>query len=282
MDLALPQGQAQLRAPGQLLVLGGLRGVGEGIEGGPVGVGQGPLGVVGLELVVQEVVHGHGHEHFRGVALRDGEEPPAVVRAARVAGVVGLHAVGLPLAAEDDGEGPLRDVGAVGARGVARRRGDVRAAVDQVHHPAHLQSPSGPPALLAEIVIGRQLGPDPVDEPDGPGGLRVVLSQGLVEARRVDGVDADGVHAQVGHLRDPAGVGGLVRELAGVTPRQGGAQVHALDEEGAPAAAAIGNLEAPALDAGGKLQGCRPHQGRQGRGWIGGQLPGPGHGLLNV
>ncbi len=63
---------------------------------------------------------------------------------------------------------------------------------------------------------------------------------------------------------------------------QGGAQVDALDEEGPPAPAAIGHLEAPALDPGRQLQDLRPHQGRQGGRRIGGQLPGPGHGLCHI
>ena len=272
-------GEAKALHPGQLNGLGGFGGMGQGIQGGPVGVSQRALCVVGIEFIGQEIVHGLGHENFGGVALVNGQESSFVIFQPLMMLVEGLDAVRLPLAAQDDRQGPLGHIGPVGPTGVTRPGRKVRAAVDQVHHRTHFRSPGRPPASVPEIVVRRQLGPDAVDQPDGSDSLGVVISQSFVEVRRMDGVHPHHIDAQRGHLCDPARVDGFVRELAGMLAGQRSSQVDALDEEGTPAILAIADLESLPQDPRGHLEPGGANQRVHGRRRVRSQTPGIRQGL---
>ena len=210
----------------------------DGVGGGPVGVGDRSQRVVRVELVGVEIVALLGHPDVRGRRIRDREEPAGV--AARVLHffVVEHHRVRLPLAADDVGHHPGRDVGIVAAARVSGRRRKIRGAVEEVHHVPHLGLVAGVEAWIVEVVAGRKFGPHSVHEvQDAVGVIEVPAAHRPVERGRQDGVDAQHVRVHRGDGVEPPRVqrrvgGELGRELAG----EGQSHVHALHVEGPPAA----------------------------------------------
>ncbi len=89
----------------------------------------------------------------------------------------------------------------------------------------------------------------------------VVLGQRLVEGRRVDGIDPDGVRPHLGDLADPVRVRERIWKLARELPRQRSAEVHALDVEGTPPAT-VEYLEPVASCARRQHERIRCHQRR--------------------
>ena len=274
-------GHAQLLPQGALLPFRGFGDVEQGVQRGPVGEGDGTLGVELVPLEGQEMVQALGQELFHGVAAPQDDEAADPVPSARMLAVEGHHAGRFPLAAQNDGQSPRADVRPVGAIAVPRAHGEAGATVEDLGDIPHLPVPGRQPGLVEEVMAGGQLGPDTMDEPDWFPGAEIVGAQGLVEGRRVDGVDADRVDAGFGHLPDPPVVGGPVGKLAGVSAGEGRAEVHTLDVEGPPAAVAIGHFQMAVMGPGRDLrlggQGDRSLGGFPGSDWAGG-LP-QGHGI---
>jgi hypothetical protein len=109
--------------------------------------------------------------------------------------------------------------------------------MNEVRHAAHLRAELVAPGRVVEVVVRRKLGPDTVDQPQRPVGMRrVPCPERTVEGRGKDRVEPDGIGVHGRQRVQPArierGIGG---KLGGKPPGERYAQVHALDPDGPPA-----------------------------------------------
>ena len=218
------------------------------VERRPVGVGDGTQRVPAVRLVGEQVVALLRHPGVHGGRRIGGQVAAGVPDGAGVQRVVRLDRERFPLAPDDVRRRPPRYVRIVPARGVAGAGRQLQRAVDQVHHVPHLGPEGVLPRRIVEVMLGGQLGPDPLHQPERLSRMRQVpRAEGPVEGRRQDRVHPDHVRVHGGQRVEPARVcGGVLREFGGELPRQRHAEVHALHVEGDPAPHRVPHLESRA------------------------------------
>ncbi len=230
-------GKAGAPPQGLLLDAARLGGVAQRVERRPVRIGDGPLGVVNVPFVLQQLVTLLRQPHVCRRAARHGEKPPLVGAAAARPPVVRVNRERLPLPSQHPGQHVIRDVGVVASPCVSRAGGDQRATVHHVHRPPHLAAEVALPARGVVVAAGWQLGPYALHEPEGVLGVPFVPPRERpIKRGREDGVQPHRVRVGCGDQLEPASIRGVVcGELGRELPRQRGAEVDPLHIERLPA-----------------------------------------------
>src|SRR5439155_13193709 len=134
--------QSEAAAERLLLSRRRLGGMMQGIESGPVGIGNRPRSVPDVPLVSQHIVALLRHPHVGGRAAVHGEEAPGIYRGLRAGAprVVRADRIRLPLPADDVCKHVVGDIVGATTPRVSRVPADRGVPVHNVYHPPHLRS----------------------------------------------------------------------------------------------------------------------------------------------